>query len=154
MVRVMACLLQGMVGDLNGDGKPDVVQVLKQTNPRNVLPNDAMGPNPFDTNPRILAVAFAAAAGGFDLTLENHTLIPRPEYPTMDDPLDPEGVQPGGIEVKNGVLRVTLGLPRCGLPESAPPVPHMHPGSGKLRQPNAAIWCRAAKSRSAVPRPM
>ena len=96
-------------GDLNGDGKPDVVQVLKQTNPRNVVPNDAMGPDPFDTNPRILAVAFAAAAGGFDLTLENHTLIPRPEYPAMDDPLDPEGVQPGGVEVKNGVLRVTLG---------------------------------------------
>jgi hypothetical protein len=41
--------------------------------------------------------------------VENHDLIPRPEFPTMDDPLDPKGVQPGGIEVRNGSLRVTLG---------------------------------------------
>jgi hypothetical protein len=27
----------------------------------------------------------------------------------MDDPLDPDGVQPGGVEVKNGTLRVALG---------------------------------------------
>ncbi len=98
-----------LTGDMNGDGEPDVVLVLEQTDSRNVVPNDALGPNPFDTNPRILAVAFAAVAGGFDLALENHTLIPRPEYPTLEDPLDPESVQPGGVELESGVMRVTLG---------------------------------------------
>jgi hypothetical protein len=96
-------------GDLNADGRPDLLLVIKQNDPRNVVRHDAMGRNPFDTNPRILAVAFARADGGYALAAENHTLIPRPEYPTMDDPLDPNGVQPGGIEVKNGALRVALG---------------------------------------------
>jgi hypothetical protein len=96
-------------GDLNADGKPDIVFVLRMSDQKNVVRHDAMGQNPFDTNPRILGAAFADPAGGYRIVLQNHTLIPRPEYPTMDDPLDPNGVQPGGVEVKNGVLRVTLG---------------------------------------------
>jgi hypothetical protein len=98
-----------LTGDLDRDGSPDLVLVLKQNDPKNVIRHDAMGRNPFDTNPRILAIAFSRAEGGYALALQNHTLIPRPEYPTMDDPLDPSGVQPGGIQIRNGTLRVTLG---------------------------------------------
>jgi hypothetical protein len=67
------------------------------------------GPEDYDTNPRILMVAFANAAGGFDLELENHTLIARTTEPSVQDPLDPNGVQEGGVAIKNGTLQVTLG---------------------------------------------
>jgi len=45
----------------------------------------------------------------YDLALENHTLIGRTVEPTAQDPLDPNGVQEGGVEIKNGTLQVTLG---------------------------------------------
>jgi hypothetical protein len=96
-------------GDLNKDGRPDIVFVLRMNDPRNVVRHDAMGQNPLDTNPRILAAAFAQEKGGYHIALQDHELIPRHDIPTMDDPLDPNGVQPGGVEVKNGTIRVTLG---------------------------------------------
>ena len=67
------------------------------------------GPEKYDTNPRILAVAFANAAGGYDLALENHTLVARTTEPSAQDPLDPDGIQAGGVEIKRGALQVTLG---------------------------------------------
>jgi hypothetical protein len=97
-------------GDLNGDGRDDVVLVLRAIEERNII--DARGhggPENFDTNPRILMAAFANAAGGYDLALENHTLIARTTEPSGQDPLDPNGVQEGGIEIKSGTLQVTLG---------------------------------------------
>lgn len=97
-------------GDLNGDGRPDLVLVLRGNDARNVLDARGQGgPEKFDTNPRIIAIAFADAAGGYDLVLENHTLVARTTYPGEQDPLDPNGVQEGGLEIKNGTLRVTLG---------------------------------------------
>jgi len=97
-------------GDLNGDGRADVVLVLRGNDPRNVIDARAQGgPEKFDTNPRLLAVAFAAAAGGYDLVLENHTLVARTIEPSTQDPLDANGVQPGAVEIKHGTLQVTLG---------------------------------------------
>jgi hypothetical protein len=99
-----------VAGDLNGDGRDDVALVLRGMDDRNVI--DARkrgGPEEFDTNPRMLMVAFANAAGGYDLALENHTLITRTTEPSGQDPLDPNGVQQGGIDIKNGTLQVTLG---------------------------------------------
>lgn len=97
-------------GDLNGDGQADVVLVLREDSPRNVVDARAQGgPERYDTNPRILAVIFANVARGYDLALENHTLIARTTEPSQQDPLDPDGVQAGGIEIKNGALLVTLG---------------------------------------------
>jgi hypothetical protein len=97
-------------GDLNGDGRDDIFLVLRANDPRNIIDARGQGgPEKFDTNPRILAVAFANAAGGYDLALENHTLIARTTYPGEQDPLDPNGVQEGGVEIKSGTLRVTLG---------------------------------------------
>ena len=36
-------------------------------------------------------------------------LVPRTTEPSAQDPLDPNGVQAGGVEIKNGTLQVTLG---------------------------------------------
>jgi hypothetical protein len=94
-------------GDLNRDGAADLVLVLKQNDPKNVLPNkDGLGRAPFDTNPRILAVAFADKAGGFSLALQNHTLIRRPDNPAMDDVL----AENGDVTIQRGTLRVSLHL--------------------------------------------
>ena len=52
-------------GDLNGDGRSDVVLVLRDADPHNVVDaRERGGPQNYDTNPRIIVVAFAAAAGG------------------------------------------------------------------------------------------
>lgn len=97
-------------GDLNGDGRDDVALVLRAMDDRNIIDMRGQGgPENFDTNPRILMVAFANAAGGYDLALENHTLIARTTEPSGQDPLDPNGVQEGRVEIKNGTLQVTLG---------------------------------------------
>jgi hypothetical protein len=97
-------------GDLNGDGRDDVAMVLRAIDERNIIDMRGQGgPEKYDTNPRILMVAFANAVGGYDLALENHTLIGRTVEPTAQDPLDPNGVQEGGVEIKNGTLQVTLG---------------------------------------------
>lgn len=93
-------------GDLNGDGLPDIALVLRQHDPRNVLDNrDNLGPDRFDTNPHILAAALARRGGGYDLVLQNHSLIARPVEPNIDDYLDE-----GGIAIKHGSLAVTLHL--------------------------------------------
>jgi hypothetical protein len=97
-------------GDLNGDGRDDAVLVLRAIDPLNVIDMRGQGgPENYDTNPRILMVAFANAAGGYDLVLENHTLMGRTTEPSTQDPLDPNGVQAGGVAIKNGTLQVTLG---------------------------------------------
>ena len=90
-------------GDLNRDGVADLVLLLRENNPKNIVKHDILGENPFDTNPRILAVAFGVKSGPYALKLENHTLIPRREVPAVEDPLDS-----GGVAVDSGVLRVKL----------------------------------------------
>lgn len=97
-------------GDLNGDGRPDAVLVLRENNPKGVVDGRPQGgPERYDTNPRMLAVLLANAQGGYDLALENHSLITRPADPSQQDPLDPDGIQPGEIAIKNGTLQITLG---------------------------------------------
>jgi len=96
-------------GDLNNDQRADIVLVLRQNAPANIVDARSQGgPERYDTNPRILAVALARAAG-YDLIVENHTLIGRTTEPSQQDPLDPDGVQAGGIEIVRGTLKVTLG---------------------------------------------
>jgi hypothetical protein len=93
-------------GDLNGDGKADVALVLRQHSPRNVLDNAGnIGPDRLDTNPRLLVAALRGPSGGYDLALQNHTLIPRTTEPNLDDYLSEEGMQ-----IARGALKVTLHL--------------------------------------------
>lgn len=92
-------------GDLNGDGRPDLLLVLHQTNPRNIVKNkpDGLGPPELDTNPRILAAAFAEPAGGYTLVLQNHDLIPRHVDFILEDPL-------AGVSIRHGTFRVVLSV--------------------------------------------
>ena len=94
-------------GDLNKDGRDDLLLLLRLDDQKNILKNEGLGQNPFDTNPRILAVAFGNDAGKpFTLALENHTLIARPEDPVMEDPLS----ETGGAAIERGTLKVALYL--------------------------------------------
>lgn len=96
-------------GDLNGDGRADAVLILRGNDPQKFVDTGRESMPRFDTNPRILAVVFANAAGGYDLALENNTLIERTTDSWQQDPLDPNGIQEGEVAVRNGTLRITLG---------------------------------------------
>jgi hypothetical protein len=90
-------------GDLNGDGQPDLLLVLRARDPANVLNNPGLGERRFDTNPRILAVAFAGPEG-YRLALQDHGLIPRRADPRLDDPFEA-----GDLQVARGTIRLSLG---------------------------------------------
>lgn len=90
-------------GDLNKDGQDDLLLLLRMDDRKNILKNDGLGQDPFDTNPRILAVAFGNGKS-FTLGLENHTLIARTEDPVMDDPVG----ESGGVAIERGTLKVSL----------------------------------------------
>jgi hypothetical protein len=95
-------------GDLNRDGIADLALVLRQRDPKNIVEHAGLGEKPFNTNPRILAVAFRdGPAGDYILQVANHTLIPRREDPVQADPFGDEN---GGISIERGVLSVTLQL--------------------------------------------
>lgn len=85
-------------GDLDKDGKPDLALVLRGQDKKNIL-KDYFGAESFDSNPRMLVVGLAKE-GGYELALANHTLIPRPDNPSQEDPLS----ESGGISIDRGGL--------------------------------------------------
>jgi hypothetical protein len=90
-------------GDLNKDGKPDLVLLLRNKDPENIVSNLAFTGEPFDSNPRLLAVALADGEG-FRLILEDHTFIPRPDNPAQEDPMGEDG----SISIDRGSLVVSF----------------------------------------------
>jgi len=89
-------------GDLDKDGRDDLVLVLRMHDPANIVHNDGLGVAEFDTNPRMLVVLLAEA-DGYRLAAEDHALVPRPDNPVMDDYLDGDdavSVQRGGFSVR------------------------------------------------------
>jgi lipoprotein-anchoring transpeptidase ErfK/SrfK len=94
-------------GDLNRDGIDDLAFVMQQNDPKNVLTDTESSTNSFDTNPRILAIAFGSnSSRRYALKIENHTLIPRRDNSSQEDPFGEDG----GISIKRGRLDVTLHL--------------------------------------------
>ena len=89
-------------GDLDQDGRADLVLVLRQQDPRNVIEHEGFGPSPYDSNPRILAIAWSRPSG-YVLAAQDHALIPRPENPVLSDPLED-----GGISIQRCTLKVAL----------------------------------------------
>lgn len=92
-------------GDFSRDGIPDLVFVLRRTDPADIITRD--GYDPSDINPRILAFAIGDRAGGFTLVGQNHDVIPTREATALNitDPFDE-----GTLAVNNGsaVLGVSL----------------------------------------------
>ena len=91
-------------GDLNGDGVPDLMLVLRDQSPKNIIPNpDGLGDDPLDSNPRILLVALGGK-DGYRLIAANHDLITRHTDPDMEDPFDANG----GLLFKNGAFQIDV----------------------------------------------
>ena len=92
-------------GDLNKDGRDDLLLVFKGDDPGNIIANDPESPgaNEWDANPRILAVAFALKKGGYGLVLQSDEFLPRHEDPCLDDPF-------GGAEIADGAIKIRFHL--------------------------------------------
>lgn len=88
-------------GDLNGDRRADMVLVMREQNPANIVNNDGLGGERLDTNPRLLVVG-VAGQDGYRLAVANHSFIPRHLEPTLSDALEQSP------EIRNGVLSITL----------------------------------------------
>jgi hypothetical protein len=96
-------------GDLNGDGAADLVLLLRMRDRANILAIPlGDGTEPFDTNPHMLALAFADARGGYRLAASNRGLFPRPAAPWTGE--DPPGEDT--IRLERGSLLVYLGYLR------------------------------------------
>jgi hypothetical protein len=91
------------VGDLNGDKLDDLMFVLIDDDPKNLVSDKSFSENPVNTNPRILAVAFAEKSKTYKLVLQNHTLIPRVVEPVFEDPF-----QKDGSVISNGTMKISL----------------------------------------------
>lgn len=89
-------------GDLNGDDRPDLIVVLRQRDPANIIRHEGLGGSPLDTNPRILAVALATTAGPFRLVEQDHVFIPRTTNPVFQDPLEEVPT------IRDGVVSIRL----------------------------------------------
>ena len=91
-------------GDLNTDGVDDLVLVLHDNDPANLIKPDLGMDVPLDTNPRMLAVALADTEGGYRLALANSVIIPRIIYTNESDPLS----ESGGVSIDRGSLVVVI----------------------------------------------
>lgn len=96
---------QRLDGDLDRDGRGDVVLLLRMDDPANVLVDEDRPDQPLDTNPRMLVAALSVADGSWRRVVQDHALIPRDRSPYQDDYLG----ETGGVTLaKNGILSVTL----------------------------------------------
>ena len=94
-------LEQKAVGDLDGDRRPDAALVLHMVSPKNLIAPSFAPQTRYDTNPRMLVVAFANSRGGYDLVAADHKLIPRRENPNQDEPFD-------SVKIAKGTLRLNM----------------------------------------------
>lgn len=94
-----------LTGPVDADAKPDVVLLLRDADPRNVLHNEGLGVPQLDTNPRVLLVLLADPAGGWRRVAQSDTVIRRNDMPTLSD-----AYEDGGLTLDKRVLGVTVGF--------------------------------------------
>ena len=90
-------------GDLNGDKRADAALVLRMADAANLIRKDWDASQTYDSNPRMLVVAFGRPGGGYALAAADHALIPRLENQNQEDPFDE-------IAIAKGTLKVTMHL--------------------------------------------
>ncbi len=92
-------------GDLNGDKRDDIAIVIKAEAAKFKQDNSqGIGPNVFDTNPRMLVVLFKdAKKNAYHLAEQNNNFIAIADSPTMMDPFE-------SLSIKKGVLEVNFML--------------------------------------------
>ena len=79
-------------GDLNSDGLEDIVFLLQEDNPKNIVKNSGSGESTLNTNPRILAIIFAEKDGNYSLAASNNSLIPRYTNPLLNDYIESDAI--------------------------------------------------------------
>ncbi|MCB0664695.1 MAG: hypothetical protein KDC80_02685 [Saprospiraceae bacterium] len=97
-------ILNAQTGDLNKDGISDLVFVIQDTDLKNIEPNDGLGTDSVDLNPRMLGIYFGTKSGSYQQKLISHDFIPLRDLPTMDEPFE-------GMKITNkGALEINLKL--------------------------------------------
>jgi hypothetical protein len=91
-------------GPVDADSRPDVILLLRDRDPHNVVHNDGLGVDELDTNPRLLVV-LAAEAAGYRRLAQSDQVIRRNQLPEISDPLEE-----GGLSLEHRALSVTSGF--------------------------------------------
>lgn len=86
-------------GDLNGDRLSDCVLVVRGTAKKFIAKNEGFGSPKFDTNPRILIIAFRNGKGGYKLVEQNNRFIVFPDAPNMTEPFQSIGISKGVLSI-------------------------------------------------------
>lgn len=92
-------LLKVVQGDLNGDGRPDLLILLQGDDDRYRYVNEGLGSRNVDANARILVVALANEPGGYTRLLQNNVFVPPHDNPVMDEPFERMGIEKGVIKL-------------------------------------------------------
>lgn len=92
-------------GDLTGDGRPETVLIIRDTDPARVIANDGLGADSLDTNPRRLLVFEKAADDFRQIAAGDHVVPPSgsEDTPCLVDPLED-----GGLSISHRVLSLNL----------------------------------------------
>lgn len=86
--------------DLNHDGRPDLVFVLRLNNPANVWHDQShLKRPPVDTNPRWLGIALAKGSG-YVLLTSSKTLIPPASVDSLSEPLVDMSIERGALHLE------------------------------------------------------
>lgn len=85
-------------GDLNKDKNPDCVLIVQGNSDKFRYKNDELGGAIFDTNPRVLIIAFKDE-GGFRLVEQNNKFIISSAWPTMTEPFQEVAIAKGVLTI-------------------------------------------------------
>lgn len=91
-----------LAGDVDGDGRSDLVLLIKGADRGCLVAEQDIYGSRLDTNPRAVVVALAGP-GGYRVAASNDSLIPRHLAPQVEDPLEN-----GGVTLENGALKVSV----------------------------------------------